>query len=74
MLQNALGTPLCSYALKHVCNQSNGMAKRNGWDDVVTRDIENTSETSTFASEKQVAHSDAGSMAVRCSWEPWLHT
>ncbi len=34
---SALGMPLCSHALKHVCIQSNGMAKRQEWGDVETR-------------------------------------
>ncbi len=43
---DALGTTLCSHALKHVCNQSNGMAKRHGWGDVETRELKSTSRTS----------------------------
>ncbi len=33
-IDDALGTPLCSHALKHVCIQSNGMAERPGRGDV----------------------------------------
>ncbi len=39
MSVNAKGTLLCSHALKHVCIQSNGMAKRHGRGDVETREL-----------------------------------
>ncbi len=37
------GTPLCSHTLKHVSNQSNGMAKRHGRGDVETRELKSGS-------------------------------
>ncbi len=43
--QNALGMPLCSHALKHVCNQSNGMAEHQGRGDIETRELKSESGT-----------------------------
>ncbi len=41
--KNALGTPLCSHALKHVCNPSEGIpADVTGGDDVATRKYKST--------------------------------
>ncbi len=40
---NALAMPLNSQALKYVCNQSNGMAKRHGRGDVETRELKSSS-------------------------------
>ncbi len=43
MSRNASGTPLCSHALKHVCNPSEGiLGDVTGGDDVATRKYKST--------------------------------